>query len=169
MGRIVDLCGEVAAAADEGPEGLVLPPDAWEQFRGRWSDEDIEDAMGFVKDSLLQSELVEAADSLSARLVEVLGAWGSEKGFADAVRGEATIGIDVIRQLAHRLDRLEEILEVYRDEGSPDRKGFDGLQRRLIDLGIEKDMRPDWEKQGVVDPGPDDVRDEDDEDAEYQE
>ena len=26
MGRIVDLCGEIAAAAEEGPEGLVLPP-----------------------------------------------------------------------------------------------------------------------------------------------
>ena len=25
MGRIVDLCGEVAAAAEEGTEGLVLP------------------------------------------------------------------------------------------------------------------------------------------------
>jgi uncharacterized protein with von Willebrand factor type A (vWA) domain len=152
MGRIVDLCGEVAAAADEGPEGLILPPDAWERLRQEWSDEDIEDAMGFVKDSLLQSELVEAADSLSARLVEVLGAWGSEKTFAEAVAGQASVGIDVIRQLAHRLDRLEEILEVYRDEGGPDRKGFDALQRRLMDQGIESEMRPEWEKQGADDP-----------------
>ena len=69
MGRIVDLCGEVAAAADEGPEGLILPLDAWDRLRDDWSDDDIEDALGLVKDSLLQSELVEAADSLSTRLV----------------------------------------------------------------------------------------------------
>jgi hypothetical protein len=145
MGRIVDLCGEVAAAADEGPEGLVLPPDAWGRLREDWADEDIEDALGFVKDSLLQSELVEAADSLSARLVEVLGGWGGEAPFASAVAGRATIGIDVIRQLAHRLERLEEILEVYRDEDGPDRRGFDALQRRLIDQGIEHEMHPGWE------------------------
>ena len=165
MGRIVDLCGEVAAAADEGPEGLLLPPDAWQRLREYWSDEDIEDAMGFVKDSLLQSELVEAADSLSARLVEVLGDWGGEGSFASAVAGRATIGIDVIRQLAHRLERLEEILEVYRDEGgSPDRRGFDALQRRLIDQGIEHEMRPGWGPlaEGEADGEPD-VDDEGDE------
>ena len=33
MGRIVDLCGEIAANAEEGPEGLVLPPDAWSRLR----------------------------------------------------------------------------------------------------------------------------------------
>jgi len=167
MGRIVDLCGEVAAAADEGPEGLLLSPEAWNRFRDDWSDEDIEDALGFVKDSLLQTELVEAADSLSARLVELLGAWGSEKTFTEAAAGRATLGIDVIHQLAHRLDRLEEILEVYRDDDGPDRKGFDDLQRRLIDHGIETDMRPDWEKQGVAEASPEgDGPDETDEDDE---
>jgi hypothetical protein len=148
MGRIVDLCGEIAAAADEGPDGLVLPPDAWDRLRDAWSDEDIEDALGFVRDSLLQSELVEAADSLSARLVEVLGAWGEARAWTAAVEGHASISIDVIRQLAHRLDRLEEILEAYREQKGPDRRGFDELQHRLIDQGIEQDMRPDWEKQG---------------------
>lgn len=147
MGRIVDLCGEVAAAVDEGPEGFVLPPDAWEGFRKDWSEEDIEDALNFVTESILHSELVEAADSLSARLVEALGDYGEEKAFASAVEGKATIGIDVIRQLAHRLDRLEEVLEVFREENAPDRTGFDALQRRLIDEGIEDEMRPDWEKQ----------------------
>ena len=116
MGRIVDLCGEIAAAADEGPDGLVLTPDAWDKLRADWSDEDIEDALAFVKDSVLQSELVEASDSLSARLVELLGTWGDAKGWAEAVAGRATLSVDVIRQVAHRLDRLEEILEVYRDE-----------------------------------------------------
>ena len=148
MGRIADLCGEIAAAADEGPEGLVLPPDAWDRLRHDWPDADIEDALSFVRDSLLQSELVEASDSLSARLVELLGTWGEAKAWVAAVEGHATVSIDVIRQLAHRLDRLEEILEHFRDAKGPDRRGFDQLQRRLMDQGIEDEMRPEWEKGG---------------------
>jgi hypothetical protein len=152
MGRIVDLCGEVAAAADEGPEGLVLPLEAWDRLRDEWSDEDIEDALGLVKDSLLQSELVEAADSLSARLVELFGTWGEAGAWAAAVEGHASMPVAAIRQLAHRLDRLEEVLELFRDQAGPDRRGFDELQRRLLDLGIEVDMRPDWERQGKDEP-----------------
>jgi hypothetical protein len=152
MGRIVDLCGEVAAAADEGSEGLILSPEAWDRLRGEWSEEDIEDALGFVKDSVLLAELVEASDSLSARLVEVLGTWGEAKAWAAAVEGHASIPVDVIRQLAHRLERLEEILELYRDQKGPDRQGFDELQSRLMDQGIEAEMRPDWEKQGADGP-----------------
>jgi hypothetical protein len=159
MGRIVDLCGEVAAAVDEGPEGFVLPPEAWEGFGKDWSEDDIQDALNFVTESFLQSELVEAADSLSARLVELLGDYGEEEAFASAVEGEATISIDVIRQLAHRLDRLEEVLEVFREESSPDRTGFDALQRRLIDQGIEEEMRPDWEKQEAAVPPDEDEPD----------
>ena len=145
MGRIVDLCGEIAAEADEGPEGLVLPPETWNRLRETWSDDDIEDALGFVKDSLLQSELVESADSLSARLVELLGTWGEGKTWLDAVEGRAVLTVDVIRQLAHRLDRLEEILELFRDQKGPDRRGFDRLQRHLMDQGIEDEMRPEWQ------------------------
>jgi hypothetical protein len=146
MGRIVDLCGEVAAAADEGPEGLILPPEAWDRLRAEWEDEDIEDAMSFVQDSLLQGELVEAAESLSARLVEVLGALGEATAFGEAVAGGHRLGIDVIQQLAHRVDRLEEILEAYRDGRAPDRVGFDALRHRLLDLGIEEEMRGDDDK-----------------------
>jgi hypothetical protein len=152
MGRIVDLCGEVAAAADEGPEGLVLPIDVWDRLRDDWSDEDIEDALGLVRDSLLQSELVEAADSLSVRLLELLGTFGDSKAWAAAVEGHAAIPVAAIRQLAHRLDRLEEILELFRDQKGPDRHGFDELQRHLLDLGIEADMRPDWEQEGAGEP-----------------
>jgi hypothetical protein len=148
MGRIADLCGEVAAAADEGPDGLVLPPEAWDKLRDEWSDADIKDAFDLVRDSLLQSELVEAADSMSARLVELLGTWGDARAWTAAVEGHASISVDVIRQLAHRLDRLEEILELFRDQKGPDRQAFDRLQRRLMDQGIEEEMRPDWEKQG---------------------
>ena len=140
MGRIVELCGEVAAAADEGPDGLVLPAESWDRLRGDWSDEDIEDALGFVHDSLLQAELVEAADSLSARLVELLGSWGEARSWAAAVEGHASVPLDVIGQLARRVDRVEEILEAYRDEKGPDRRGFDELRRRLMDQGIEAEM-----------------------------
>jgi len=140
MGRMVDLCGEVAAAADEGPDGLALSAEAWDRLRADYSDEDIEDALAFVKDSLMQSELVEAADSLSARLVEVLGSWGDAKAWAAAVEGHASVPLDVIGQLARRVDRVEEILETYRDDRGPDRKGFDELRRRLMDHGIETEM-----------------------------
>jgi len=140
MGRIVDLCGEVAAVADDGPDGLVLSAEAWDKLRADWSDEDIEDALAFVKDSLLQSELVEAVDSLSARLVEVLGGWGDAKAWATAVEGHASVSLDVMDQLARRVDRVEEILEAYRDDKGPDRKGFDELRRRLMDHGIEDEM-----------------------------
>lgn len=140
MGRMVDLCGEVAAAADEGPEGLVLSAEAWDKLRAEYSDEDIEDALAFVKDSLLQSELVEATDSLSARLVELLGSWGDPKAWAAAASGHASVPLDVIGQLARRVDRVEEILETYRDDRGPDRKGFDELRRRLMDHGIETEM-----------------------------
>jgi hypothetical protein len=140
MGRMVDLCGEVAAAADEGPEGLVLSAEAWDKLRAEYADEDIEDALAFVKDSLLQAELVEAADSLSARLVELLGSWGDAKSWAAAVEGHASVPLDVIGQLARRVDRVEEILEAYRDDKGPDRRGFDELRRRLMDHGIESEM-----------------------------
>lgn len=163
MGRIVDLCGEIAAAADEGPDGLVLSPDAWDRLRADWSDEDIQDALAFVKDSLWQSELVEASDSLSARLLELLGTWGDAKGWADAVAGRATLSVDAIRQVAHRLDRLEEILEVYRDEKPPDRRGFDELQRRLMDQGIENEMHPDAAARGEEPSGDEPFGDDEDE------
>jgi hypothetical protein len=87
MGRIVDLCGEIAAEAEEGEGGLVLPPDAWDRLREEWTDEEIEDALNLVRENLLQSELVESADSLSARLLEVLGTLG-EAGPSSA-RGRA--------------------------------------------------------------------------------
>ncbi len=141
MGRIVDLCGEIAAEAEEGPEGLVLPRDAWNRLRADWEEEDIEDALQLVRDSLLQSELVEAADSLSARLVEVLGGFGEEGAFRKVATDEAVLSLEVIDQLARRVDRLEEVLETCREGAPPDRKGFDSLRRRLADHGIEAEMQ----------------------------
>ena len=142
MGRIVELCGEVAAEAEEGPEGLVLHPEAWERLRADWQDEDIEDALALVQDSLMQTELVESADSLSARLLEVLGAFGETSAFRQAEAGQGVLSVDVIGQIARRVARLEEILETYRDGTLPDRKGFDALRQRLADHGIEEEMEP---------------------------
>ena len=143
MGRIVDLFGEVAAEADEGPEGLILPTDVWERLREDWEEEDIEDALTMVHESLLQGELVESADSLSCRLLDVLGEFGEATAFRRAEAGQGVVSIEIIGQLARRVARLEEVLEVYRDWAPPDRKRFDALRRRLRDVGIEKEMHRD--------------------------
>jgi hypothetical protein len=140
VGRILELCGEVAAEVEEGPEGPVLPPDSWERFRGDFTDEEIEDAIWLVRESLFQGELVDAADSLSARLVDVLGEYGEESRFAVVQSGGAALSIDFIGQLARRIARLEEILDVFRTDPPPDRRGFDALRRRLADFGIEAEM-----------------------------
>jgi hypothetical protein len=150
MGRIVELCGEVAAEAEEGPEGLVLPPEAWERLRGDWQDQDIEDALALVQDSLMQSELVESADSLSARLLDLLGAFGETAAFRKAASGQAVMSLEDIGQLARRVARLEEILESYREGNPPDRKGFDALRRRLADHGIEEEMERGADAQPAV-------------------
>jgi uncharacterized protein with von Willebrand factor type A (vWA) domain len=140
MGRIVDLCSEIAESAEEGLEGLVLPPDAWERLRGSFTDEEIDDALTLVQESLLHSELVETADSLSARLVDLLGAYGDAAAFHEVQSGRAVLDVDVVGQLARRVARLEEVLENYREGSPPDRTGFDALQRRLADHGIEEEM-----------------------------
>jgi hypothetical protein len=138
MGRIVDLCGDVAAAAEEGPDGLLLPVEAWDRLRADWSDEDIEDA-----------------DSLSARLVELLGTWAEPRAWQAAVAGHANVTLDVMGQLARRVDRVEEILDLCREGQGPDRRGFDALRQRLINQGIEQEMARD------DDPGATDEPDED--------
>ncbi len=143
MGRISDLCGEVAAAAEEGPEGLVLAPDMWDRLREEWTDDEIEDALGLVRDSLMLGELVESADSLSARLVEVLGSYGDARSFKKLEEGEAVSGIDAVGQLTRRVARLEEILEAYREGASPDRAAFLTLQHKLAEYGIEDELDED--------------------------
>jgi hypothetical protein len=137
MGRFIDLCAEVASEADEGEEGLILSPDAWDRFREDFNDEDIEDALKIVQENLVQEELVNAADSMSAYMVDVLGVYGSEKGFAEAVKDGAVLTLGEIAGLVRRTSRLEDILTGYR-EGSPlDRSGLDALARRLLDRDAE--------------------------------
>lgn len=146
MGRFIDLCTEVASEAEEGGEGLILSPDAWDRFREEFTDEEIEDALKIVQENLLQEELVDAADSLSASLVEILGVYGSEKGFAEARKDGVALTLDEVAKLARRASRVEDILTLYRDGTPPDRSGFDGLMHRLLDRDIEPDMKPDIEE-----------------------
>jgi hypothetical protein len=146
MGRIVELCGEIAEAAEEGQQGLVLPPADWERLAQDYSEEEIEDALALVNESLYQGELVEAADSLSARLIDFLSPLGEAEAWAAAPRGEARLPLDVVGQLARRLDRLEEVLDAFRDGGAPDRRGFEALKLRLADQGIEEEMRGEPEQ-----------------------
>jgi hypothetical protein len=140
MGRILDLFGEVAAEADEGVDGLELSPEAWGRLRGEWKDEDIDDALGLVHESLLQSELVEAAESLTGRLLEILSVYGNPAPFAEAAAGRAVLTVDVLAQMARRLDRLDEVLGAFRTGAGPDRTKFDALQNHLLNVGIEKEM-----------------------------
>jgi hypothetical protein len=148
----LELCSEVAAEAEEGPDGILLPPDAWERFKDEWTEDEIEDALSLVRDSLYQSELVEAADSLSARLLELLGAFGEADAFASAKRGEAVLRLEDIGQLARRVDRLEDVLDAFRTDPAPDRRGFDALRRRLADLGIEAEMEAGRDPDAGRDP-----------------
>jgi hypothetical protein len=140
MGRLLDLLGEVAAAADEGPDGLILSAEDRLRFHESWEDEDINDALALVHDSLLQGELVDAADSLSTQLVEVLGTFGDAERFARTAAGEARFPLELVDQLARRVDRLEEILALFREGAPPDRGGFDVLRERIADHGIEAEM-----------------------------
>jgi hypothetical protein len=39
------------------------------------------------------------------------------------------------------VERLEEVLEVFREGQPPDRRGFDALQSHLANLGIESEMK----------------------------
>ena len=135
MGRIADLCGEIAEMAEDGPDGLVLSADGWERLREEWNDDEIQDGLDLVRDSLLLTELVEASDSLSARMVEFLGSYAGT--FAEVEAGRATIGLDVMGQLARRVARLEDVLDLYRDGAPPDHAAFDAIQERLAVHGLE--------------------------------
>jgi hypothetical protein len=140
MGRIVELLTAVAEEAEEGGDGLVLGIEASERLLEEWKEEDLQDALGLVHDTLLQGELVDAVDSLSARLVEVLGAHGTPEAFATAEQEGLRLPLDLVAQLVRRIARVEDVLGLYRDEAGPDREGFDALHERLMNRGIEKEM-----------------------------
>jgi hypothetical protein len=91
---------------------------------------------------------VEAADSLSSTLVELLGALGSAAAFAKVQAGDARWTVETVVRLSRRVARLEEALEGFREGPPPERKGFAALQSRLMDLGIEKEMWGDGGDDG---------------------
>jgi hypothetical protein len=137
MGRFAELCGDVAAEADAGPDGLVLPQEALERLReSGWVDGDIEDALEFVHATFVQDELIEAADSLSGQLVELLGALDDDARFAEAAAGRARLSLDAIRGLTRRVVRLERVLAPLREGSAVDSTGVERLGRRLADEGI---------------------------------
>jgi hypothetical protein len=139
MGRMLDLCGEVAAVAEEGPAGLVLDETDRQRFLETWLEEDIDDALSLVHDSLLQGELVESADSLNARLIELLGEFGDALSFSSLAAGEGVLEFEAVGQLCRRVARLEDILAQFRDAPPPDTTGFQALRERLADYGIEEE------------------------------
>jgi hypothetical protein len=140
MGRIVDLLGEVAAAADEGHDGMVLDVEDRERLRDDWDDDDIDDALALVNQSYLNQAVVEIVDNLSSRLVETLGRYGAEDAFQEMVKKGATLDVAQVVHLVRVVGHVEDMLIDLRDDAPPDRSGFDELARRLKDLGIEREM-----------------------------
>ena len=141
MGRFADLCGEIASEADEGPDGLIVPSETLARLReAGWAEDDVSDALEFVHLTLIQNELVDAADSLSARLVEILGAYAEDEAFDSAVAGRARISIDVIDQLVRRVSTLERVIGPLRESTPVDHAALDRLERRLADRGLEGAM-----------------------------
>jgi hypothetical protein len=141
VGRFADLCGEIASEADQGPDGLILPDETLARLReAGWADEDVSDALEFVHLTFIQNDLVDAADSLSARLVEILGAYAQDEAFNLAVAGQARLSIEVIDQLVRRVANLERVIGPLRESTPVDHTALDRLEGRLADRGIEEAM-----------------------------
>jgi hypothetical protein len=143
MGRVADLLSAVAAAAEEGGEGLALRPEDRALLLEGWSESDLDDALSLVQDSLMLGELVEAADTVASRLMALLGAFGDADAFEQARQEGGRVPLEVIAHLARNVDWLDEVLSVYRDEAGPDRSGFEALRQRLAEAGIEDEMDED--------------------------
>lgn len=141
MGRIVDLVTEVAAAADEQGSRLTLSPEAFDRLRDDWGDEEIEDALALAQANFEHQAVVEAADTVSARVIEVLSVFSSEAEFQRAAKGESAVTTDALSTLTRCVSYLEEALASVRDAPGPDRARFDTLVERLANLGIEEEMR----------------------------
>jgi hypothetical protein len=132
MGRFADLCATLAAEADESSAGISLPPELGERLRDEgWAEEDLQDAAEFVRLSLLQMELTQASDSLSASLVEWLGSLSAEETFRRLTGGELSLPLDIVSGLVRRVTYLEEVLALARDDEGPDLSGLIELSRRL--------------------------------------
>ena len=136
MGRFADLCAEVAAGADATPSGLLLPDETVARMReAGWTEADIADALEFVHATFVQDELINAADSLSGQLVELLGELVEDARFSEAVAGRAAPSLDAIRRLTRRVVHLESILAPLRESAAVDLTPVMRLERRLADEG----------------------------------
>lgn len=132
MGRLVDFYCEIAAEAEDGVEGLTLSNETRARLGADWSDDDIDDTLQLVDQNLRLDAIAEAADSLSAHLVELLGSFGENPK-------EARLSVQTLAHLVRRVDYLEELLAGYR-EGSPVERGaFDQLTQKLAKLDVDGD------------------------------
>jgi hypothetical protein len=142
MGRIVELITDVAAAADEEGLKLSLPMGDFDRLRDDWGDDEIEDALALAQTAFHHEAVNEAADSLSARVIEVLGSFADEKRFAACSEPGAPVHVETLAQLARSVAYLEEALSLVRDAPPPDRALFNKLLERLANRGIEDEMGP---------------------------
>lgn len=142
MGRLIELITDVAASADEAGTSLVLSNADFDRLRDDWGDDEIEDALALAQTAFHHEAVNEAADSLCARVIEVLGAYADEKRFASAADPEASLPTETLAQLARSVAYLEEALTLVRDAPPPDRTLFDKLLERLMNRGIEDEMGP---------------------------
>lgn len=143
MGRFADLCVEIASEADAGSSGLILPEETLTRLRETgWTDDDIADALEFVHATFVQDELIEAADSLSGQLVDLLTAFHDDTRFAEAAAGRGRISLDAIRRLVRRVIHLEGVLAPLREGSVVDLTGLTRLEHRLADEGLGAATQP---------------------------
>ncbi len=142
MGRLVELITDIAACADEQGTSLSLSTADFDRLRDDWGDDEIEDALALAQVAFHHEAVNEAADSLSARVIEVLGTFADEERFARCAAEDALLPTETLAQLARSVAYLEEALSLVRDAPPPDRKRFDTLLERLANRGIEDEMGP---------------------------
>ena len=142
MGRIVELITDVAASADEQGPNLTLPNVDFDRLRDDWGDDEIEDALALAQTAFHHEAVNEAADSLSARVIELLGQFADEERFASCAQPAAPLTHEALGQLARSVAYLEEALSLVRDAPPPDQTKFNKLRERLANLGIEAEMAP---------------------------
>ncbi len=142
MGRIVELITDVAASADEEGTNLTLPMVDFDRLRDDWGDDEIEDALALAQTAFHHEAVNEAADSLCARVIEILGTFADEKRFASCSEPGAPLPVEALANLARSVAYLEEALSLVRDAPPPDLGLFNKLLERLANRGIEAEMAP---------------------------
>jgi len=142
MGRLVELITDIAASADEAGTQLSLSTSDFDRLRDDWGDDEIEDALALTQTAFHNEAVNEAADSLSARVIELLGTFADEQRFASCAEPDAAVPTETLAHLARSVVYLEEALALVRDAPAPDRSRFDKLLERLANQGIEAEMAP---------------------------